>query len=190
MALPSATIEEPLVINNQTVLQKHASFFDRNKDGVIYPWETFQALRAIGLGVGMSAFAAAIINMGMSGKTRPGKCPNLLFPIEIKNIIKAKRKADTGIYDAEGNFDAAKFEEIFVKHSSSGTALTEDELLGLMKPRTGLRDYFEWFGGWLGWKNFYTVCKDKDGLVQKETLRAFYTGAGLFEQIEQERARK
>ncbi|KAI3933847.1 hypothetical protein MKX01_028173 [Papaver californicum] len=173
MALSSAsTIEEPLTVNNQTVLQKHASFFDRNKDR-------------------MSIVAAVLINIGLSGKTRPGKFPNLLFPIEIKNITRAKRKADTGIYDDQGNFDAAKFEEVCLKHSNTGTSFTKDELLGMLKPRTALRDYPEWYGGWLGWRNFYTVCKDKDGLVQKETLRAFYTGDGLFEKIEQERtARK
>ncbi|KAJ0726963.1 putative plant seed peroxygenase [Helianthus annuus] len=66
--------EEPVseVINNdQNVLQKHVEFFDRNNDGVIYPWETFQGFRAIGCGILLSSFAAVFINVGLSGKTRP-----------------------------------------------------------------------------------------------------------------------
>ncbi|MFS7952228.1 putative plant seed peroxygenase [Helianthus anomalus] len=57
--------------NNQNVLQKHVEFFDRNNDGVIYPWETFQGFRAIGSGIVLSSVAAIFINVGLSGKTRP-----------------------------------------------------------------------------------------------------------------------
>ncbi|MFS7952223.1 putative plant seed peroxygenase [Helianthus anomalus] len=57
--------------NNQNVLQKHVEFFDRNNDGVIYPWETFQGFRAIGSGILLSSVAAIFINVGLSGKTRP-----------------------------------------------------------------------------------------------------------------------
>ncbi|MFS7952248.1 putative plant seed peroxygenase [Helianthus anomalus] len=59
------------VDNNQNVLQKHVEFFDRNNDGVIYPWETFQGFRAIGSGIVLSSVAAIFINVGLSGKTRP-----------------------------------------------------------------------------------------------------------------------
>ncbi|MCL7025572.1 hypothetical protein MKW94_028209 [Papaver nudicaule] len=184
--------EQPLINNhNQTVLQKHAAFFDRNKDGVIYPWETFQGCRAIGVGIAGSTFIAIAINIAFSGKTRPGKCPNLLFPIEVKNVIRSRHTSDSGIYDAQGEFDPAKFDELFHKHSkaNANAALTGDELSGMLKANRLPRDYYGWALGHLEWKVLYSVCKDKNGLLQKETVRAFYTG-DLFYQLEQERARE
>ena len=37
------------------------------------------------------------------------------------------------------------------------------------------------------WKILYTLCKDKDGLLHKDTIRAVYDGS-LFERMEKERA--
>ncbi|MQL71978.1 hypothetical protein Taro_004293 [Colocasia esculenta] len=54
-----------------SVLQQHVSFFDRNKDGVIYPWETFQGCRAIGLNLFMSFSAAILINLALGYSTLP-----------------------------------------------------------------------------------------------------------------------
>lgn len=67
MAASGNQIEEPLTNNSQTVLQRHVGFFDRNKNGVIYSCETFQGLRAIGLGMIISLGGAVLINMFFSG---------------------------------------------------------------------------------------------------------------------------
>ncbi|KAI3831925.1 hypothetical protein MKX03_000258 [Papaver bracteatum] len=183
-------IEEPLMNNSQTVLQRHVGFFDRDKNGVIYPCETFQGLRAIGLGMIISLGGAVLINMVFSGKTRPGKFPSLLFPIEVKNIAKGMHTSDSGVYDAEGNFDPVKFEEIFQKHSkTNANALTADELWGLLKANRVPKDYFSWFLSFFEWKLLYVVGKDKNGLLQREALEALFTGE-LFYRLEQERARK
>ncbi|PSR88128.1 Peroxygenase [Actinidia chinensis var. chinensis] len=174
--------------NDENVLKKHVTFFDRNMDGVIYPWETFQGFRAIGCGIFLSSFASIFINAGLSGKTRPGKFPNLLFPIEIRNIQKAKHGSDSGVYDTEGRFVPSKFEEIFSKHArKNANALTSDELSGMLKANRVPKDFGGWIGSLAEWKILYILCKDKNGLLQKDTIRAVYDGS-LFEMMAAEKA--
>ncbi|XP_028550671.1 probable peroxygenase 4 isoform X2 [Dendrobium catenatum] len=129
-----------------TPLQKHVAFFDRNKDGVIYPWETFQGFRAIGAGLGLSLVGPVFINGFLGPKTRSGKIPSPLFPIYVKNISRGKHGSDTGAYDAQGRV-----------------------------------------GAWVEWKVLYSLCKDDNGLLPKETIRALYDGS-LFFKMEEEMA--
>ncbi|KAK4264025.1 hypothetical protein QN277_029367 [Acacia crassicarpa] len=176
-------------VNNgegQSVLQKHVSFFDRNKDGVIYPCETFQGFRAIGSGVFLSIASAAFIHLNLSFRTRPGKFPFPLFPIEVKNIKLGKHGSDTGVYDKEGRFIPSKFEEIFRKHAHTHPdALTSDELKEMLKENRAPRDYQGWIASEGEWKLLYKFGKDKDGLLEKDTVRAVYDGT-LFQLLEKQ----
>ncbi|KAI9091367.1 hypothetical protein K1719_028178 [Acacia pycnantha] len=176
-------------VNNgeeQSVLQKHASFFDRNKDGVIYPWETFQGLRAIGSGVLSSISSAVFIHLFLSFRTRPGKFPSPLLPIEVKNIKLGKHGSDTGVYDKEGRFVPSKFEEIFRTHAHTHPdALTSDELQEMLKENRAPKDYQGWVASEGEWKLLYKFGKDKDGLLEKDTVRAVYDGT-LFELLEKQ----
>nr|DAD35755.1 TPA_asm: hypothetical protein HUJ06_006395 [Nelumbo nucifera] len=169
-------------------LQKHVAFFDRNKDGLVYPSETFKGFRAIGCGIPLSTIAAIFINGGLSSKTRPGKLPSLLFPIEIKNIKRAKHGSDTGVYDTEGRFVPEKFEEIFHKHAHTNpNALTSKEVSEMLKDNRVPKNFGGWIGAWTEWKILYYLCKDKDGFLPKDTIRGVYDGT-LFEQMEEHRS--
>ncbi|XP_047333355.1 probable peroxygenase 4 [Impatiens glandulifera] len=169
-------------INEESALQKHVAFFDRNHDGVIYPWETFQGFRAIGSGILLSFFASIFIHLFLSQKTRPGKFPSLLFPIEINNIHRGKHGSDSGAYDSEGRFVEAKFEEIFEKYGQThGDALTYQELKAMVKGIRIPKNYGGWVGAFVEWNILYILFKDENGLLQKPTVRAAFDGT-LFHQ--------
>nr|CAB3467698.1 unnamed protein product [Digitaria exilis] len=174
-----------------TPLQGHAAFFDRDKDGVIYPSETYQGFRAIGCGVALSAVAAVFINGGLGPKTIPNeKPPAFKLPIYVKNIHKGKHRSDSGVYDVNGRFVPEKFEEIFRKHAHTRPdALTGKELQELLKANREPKDFKGRLGGFTEWKVLYYVCKDKDGFLHKDTVRAVYDGS-LFKRLEKERLEK
>ncbi|GMJ03719.1 peroxygenase 4, Arabidopsis thaliana caleosin 4, caleosin 4 [Hibiscus trionum] len=173
---------------DQNVLQKHVEFFDRNHDGLVYPWETFKGFRAIGAGYLLSMTGAFFINLALSGKTRPGKFPSLLLPIEVKNIHLGIHGSDSGVYDSEGRFVASKFEEIFNKYARThDNALTSDELMAMLKANREPKDFKGWIGSWTEWKTLYALCKDENGLLRRETIKAVYDGS-LFQHLERERA--
>lgn len=184
-------IEREEINGDMNVLQKHVAYFDRNKDGIIYPWETFKGFRAIGAGLALSTISAIFINGALSRRTLPqGKSFSPLFPIHVNNIHKAKHGSDSGVYDSEGRFVPSKFEEIFRKHAHTDpNALTSEEMFEMLKANREPKDHRGWVAAWTEWKTLYSLCKDKDGLLQKETIRAAYDGS-LFDRMEKERASK
>ncbi|PON33845.1 Caleosin-related [Parasponia andersonii] len=142
--------------------------------------------RAIGCGIALSAVAAIFIDIGLSISTRPGKFPNLLFPIEIKNMHLGKHGSDSGSSDTEGRFVPEKFEEMFRKHAHSyPDALTSDELNELLKANRVPKDFAGWIGALSEWKILYLIAKDENGLLHKDKVRAVYDGTS-FEHMEKE----
>lgn len=127
VALPSPT----QVSTTRTTLQKHVDYFDRNHDGQITPVETYQGLRALGLGRGRATFSAALINGTLGPKTTSSWTAP--FTIDTARIHFAKHGSDTGIIDAQGHFVRAKFDAMFDRFDRDhDDALARDEVTAML----------------------------------------------------------
>lgn len=173
---------------NYTVLQQHVEFFDRNKDGIIYPWETFEGFRAIGFGWIISFLGMLLINGSMSYATQPSWLPSPVFSIHIKNMHKAVHGSDTGVYDNQGRFIPAKFEVIFAKYAKTfPDRMTFDELFEMTESLRDAYDLFGWTANKLEWAITFLLLKDDKGFVSKESIRGVYDGS-VFYYVEKKRS--
>uniref|UniRef100_A0A0E0PVX5 EF-hand domain-containing protein n=1 Tax=Oryza rufipogon TaxID=4529 RepID=A0A0E0PVX5_ORYRU len=189
-------------IANMTALQKHVSFFDRNKDGIITPSETIEGVVAIGCDFAFARDLAASVHAGLGPKTSPGKIHPVLFPhsnaqkdaplphlsIYINNIYRGMHRSDTGALDAKGRFVPAKFEEIFSKHAKNRPdALTSLEVKEMILANRDPDDPQSWAAPIQEWGLIYGLASDKNGYFHKDSVRGIYDGS-VFVKLEEERA--
>lgn len=170
-----------------SVLQQHVAFFDRNGDGIIYPWETYAGFRAVGFNVLWSFGAIFVINGAFSWATQNSWIPSPTFSIIVRNIHRAKHGSDSEVYDTEGRFVPAKFEELFSKFDhGQKNALTFFELLELTEANRNVMDPFGWTAEKLEWGLTFLLLKDSKGFVSKDSIRGMYDGS-VFTVLEQQR---
>ncbi|XP_044478274.1 uncharacterized protein LOC123205394 isoform X2 [Mangifera indica] len=109
----SAEVEQ-YVPAEQDVLQRHVSFFDRNHDGIIYPSETVEGMKAIGINPFLAQSSAALIHMAISPVTTEfvnfhwrsnppilthvrDQCRRVNYPmLNSRSWLKISRKANMG----------------------------------------------------------------------------------------------
>nr|CAB3501550.1 unnamed protein product [Digitaria exilis] len=83
-----------------------------------------------------------------------------------------------------GIFDPSKFDAIFSKYGRTHpNALTKDELKSMLKGNRNMYDFLGWITAAGEWNLLYSVAKDKDGLLQRETVRGLFDGS-LFERLQ------
>jgi peroxygenase len=86
--------------SNQTVLQQHILFWDRDRDGEIYPWHTYRGFRDLGFNILLSLLSVFIIHGSFSYPTRLAFSlwPDPLFRVFVGGIHKAKVRIDPCLF--------------------------------------------------------------------------------------------
>ncbi|KAJ3534037.1 hypothetical protein NMY22_g7091 [Coprinellus aureogranulatus] len=161
-----------------TPLQGHVAFFDRDGDGVIWPYDTYRGFREIKFGILLSLLAMVIIHGGLSYMTQSGLLPDPFFRLQIKNMHRAKHGSDSEVYTKTGEYDNARFEEMFKMYTKDPhTHIHYSELLHMLHGNMDPFDPFGWFAAGFEWLATYILLWPSDGRMHKDDVRGVYNGS-------------
>ena len=182
--LPAAA---PAVENTSklTPLQKHVAFFDRNHNGTITVGETYAGCRALGMQRVPAAIVALLINGGMGWGTSQSLLPTL--NVSVGRIHRGMHGSDSEVYDADGHFDAHKFNAFFDRYDVDHDGHWSWQ--EFWQRANAQRDLWDVFGRVASVAEFGLVflIAGEDGKISRETLRKVYDGS-LFYELEKQRA--
>lgn len=173
-----------------TVLQQHCAYWDRDNDGLVYPWDTFVGFRDLGFNLLVCFLAVVALHSGAPYLTQDSWIPDPLMPWHLKNAHRIKHGSDTETYDKEGRFSPQHFEEIFTKYDrGSKGGLSLMDIVRMLKGNALIMDPVGWTAAAAEWGFSWVLGRNDDGLLTKENTRRIYDGT-LFHHIADEVRRK
>jgi peroxygenase len=161
-----------------TMLQRHVLFWDRDCDGIIWPTQIYSGFRELGFNI-LYSLGSLLIPIFFSYPTRLAHSwiPDPFFRIYVDSGNKSKHGSDSGIYTFDGDFNEARFEEMFryFDRENKG-ALSADEMWALWKKNRCAWDVAGWCFAFMEWSTTWLLLQ-RDGLVDKADLLACYDGS-------------
>lgn len=131
---------------NETAYRHYSNTSIQDKDGVIWPTDTFVGFHKLGFGIFLSLLSVFIIHGNFSYPTVSGWIPDPFFRVFLSNVHKDKHGSDTGTYDTEGRFIPQKFEDIFAKYADGRDYITASDIVRLHKGQRLIMDPIGWGG--------------------------------------------
>ncbi|KZF23363.1 Caleosin-domain-containing protein [Xylona heveae TC161] len=172
------------------VVSQHAAYWDTDKDGVIWPWDTYVGLRKWGWSIPLCLIGVYLINGFLSYPTGSGILPDPFFRIYTSRLYKDKHGSNSMSFDNEGRFHAQRFEDFFSKYDRNNKGgLTIGDLLVALKGQRMAFDLFGWCAAFFEWLAVYLLVWPKDGILRKQDVRGAFDGS-LFHKKAEEYSRK
>ncbi|KAL2426895.1 putative peroxygenase 3 [Exophiala dermatitidis] len=187
---PNGTLEDDWAARHQhqSVLQQHCEFFDTDRDGILWPSDTYNGFRRLGFGIFLSLVALFIIHLNFSYVTQPSWLPDPFYRIYLVNVHKTKHGSDSGTFDHEGRFIPQRFEDIFTKYADGKDSLNFWDMVRQINGQRLVSDPIGWGGAIFEWSVTYIMLWPEDGEMRKEDIRRVFDGS-LFYTIAARRAR-
>lgn len=177
----------------RTALEKHCAFFDRNKDGLLTPWETFAGFRALGYNLLLSLIGTVAVHAALSYPTLDSWWPDPFFTIHLKNIHRCRHGSDSAVYDDNGEMRVDRADLIMALYEKQGMGSSEVYLgfwegVRMICENRDVWDLFGWVAAVVEWLFMFILCADSRGRLRKEDILAQYDET-LFYKIEAERSK-
>ncbi|KAG2023904.1 calcium binding protein Caleosin [Coprinopsis cinerea AmutBmut pab1-1] len=161
-----------------TPLQGHVAFFDRDGDGIIWPWDTYNGFRDIKFGVALSLLAMCIVHFGFSYMTMGSWIPDPFFRLKIKYMHRAKHGSDSEVYTGIGEYDDNRFNYMFDMYTQPPHAyMTFPEAMYMVRANMNPWDFFGWFAAIFEWTATYIMLWPADGKMGREDIKGVYNGS-------------
>ncbi|KAH7912917.1 Caleosin related protein-domain-containing protein [Hygrophoropsis aurantiaca] len=181
-----------------SVMQQHVLYWDRDEDGQIWPIDTWAGFRGLGFNLLFCLWATIVVHLSLSLPTRIAYSyiPDPFFRIYVPTIRKDKHGSDSGVYDTEGHYISARFEDMWAKFTSDGSAgsssprktMSLSELFRCVRANRLAMDPFGWIASILEWGTTWLLVQ-KDGCIEKKDVYKMYDGS-LFYEIRDKRNTK
>ncbi|KAF8434814.1 Caleosin related protein-domain-containing protein [Boletus edulis BED1] len=178
----------PIPPHHSSVMQQHCIYWDGDRDGVIWPLDTWRGFRDLGFNLLFCFLATIVIHATLSLPTRLAMSyiPDPFLRIYIETIHANKHGSDSGAFDTEGRFVPCKFEDMWTKYTATNprgvprTSMNVYELWLFTRGNRLAMDLFGWVAGFLEWVATFLLVQ-QDGMVDKEDVRRVLDGSLFFE---------